>query len=309
MEKKIIQLMGTVITMVVHHQNAAALLADAEQQLIDYEQRFSANNPSSALMQINNQAGKSPVIVDTDLFDLIAIGKRESLVADSLLNIAIGPLVKAWKIGFAGAQHPPEAVIAECRQLIDPHHIQLDEERKTVFLEKERMEVDLGALAKGYFADRIVEVFKRQGASAGFIDLGGNVLTFGENPASEDGLWRVGIQNPQLPRGNYALVLKLKNQSIVTSGVYERKLEVVGRKYHHIFDGQTGYPVQSDVASLTIVTEQSLEGEIGSTRLFGKRAAEIIRTLNSTAEIEGIVITEHNELAVTDALRAYMEHL
>lgn len=105
------------------------------------------------------------------------------------------------------------------------------------------------------------------------------------------------------------MVLKLKNQSIVTSGVYERKLEVAGRKYHHIFDGQTGYPVQSDVASLTIVTEQSLEGEIGSTRLFGKRAAEIIRTLNSTAEIEGIVITEHNELAVTDALRAYMEHL
>ncbi|OWA35578.1 thiamine biosynthesis protein ApbE [Saccharibacillus sp. O16] len=307
MPKKIIHLMGTVITMVVHHPNADALLAEAEQRLIDYERRFSANNPNSALMQINHQAGKSPVTVDADLFELIAIGKRGSLAADNLLNIAIGPLVKAWKIGFAGAQHPTDDVIAECRQLIDPHQIQLDEARNSVFLEQEKMEIDLGALAKGYFADRIVEGFKRQHAEAGFIDLGGNVLTFGENPASEDGLWRVGIQNPQLPRGNYALVLNMQNQSIVTSGIYERKLEIAGQTYHHIFDGRTGYPVQSDVASLTIVSDESLAGEIWTTRLFGKDAVEIIHTLNSVSGLEGVVITERNELAITEGLRPHVQ--
>lgn len=308
MNPKIIHLMGTVITMVVHHPDADALLQEAEQRLIDYEQRFSANNPNSALMQINRQAGRHPVTVDPDLFELIAIGKRESLIEGSLLNIAIGPLVKAWKIGFAGARQPSEADIRECLRLIDPQDIRLDEAQQSVFLEKEKMEIDLGALAKGYFADEIVEAFKRQGAEAGFIDLGGNVLTFGDNPASEDGLWRVGIQNPKLPRGNYASVLKLRDRSIVTSGVYERKLEIEGRQYHHIFDGRTGYPVQSDVASLTIVSERSLDGEIWTTRLFGRSAVEMIRTLKATDGIEGIVITENNELAVTEGLLPYIEH-
>lgn len=307
MNPKIIHLMGTVITMVVHHPDADALLQEAEQRLIDYEQRFSANNPNSALMQINHQAGKGPVAVDADLFELIAIGKRESLVEGSLLNIAIGPLVKAWKIGFAGARQPSDTEIRECLRLIDPRDIRLDAPRQSVFLEKEKMEIDLGALAKGYFADKIVEGFKQNQAEAGFIDLGGNVLTFGENPASGDGLWRVGIQNPKLPRGNYALVLKLRDRSIVTSGVYERKLEIAGRKYHHIFDGRTGYPVESDVASLTIVSERSLDGEIWTTRLFGRSAVEIIRTLNKAAGIEGIVITENNELAVTSGLHPYIE--
>ena len=307
MENKIIHLMGTVITMVVQHPDAAALLTEAEDRLVDYEKRFSANNPHSALMQINHQAGKSPVAVDSDLFELIAIGKRESLVEESLLNIAIGPLVKTWKIGFADARHPSDEVVRECLPFIDPRHIQLDEEEKSIFLAEEKMEIDLGALAKGYFADQIVAGFKQKKAAAGFIDLGGNVLTFGDNPSSEDGLWKVGIQNPRLPRGNFAIVLNMQNKSIVTSGIYERKLEIGGRKYAHIFDSRTGYPVQSDVASLTIVSDQSLEGEIWSTRLFGKSAVEIIRTLNPIAGLEGVVITDQNDLAVTDGLHPHIQ--
>ncbi|MDO3411499.1 FAD:protein FMN transferase [Saccharibacillus sp. CPCC 101409] len=307
MQETSIRLMGTVIQIALQHPNVAVLLTEAEKRLADYEQRFSANNARSDLMRINRQAGRSPVSVDADLFELIHIGQKESLIADSLLNIAIGPLIKAWRIGFADARHPSDAAIRECLQLIDPRGIMLDEERQSVFLQKEHMEIDLGALAKGYFADKIVAYFKQQNAASGFIDLGGNVLTFGNNPAHADGLWRVGIQNPRLPRGNFAILLKIRNQSIVTSGIYERKLEISGRPYHHIFDSRTGYPVQSDVASLTIVSEESLAGEIWSTRLFGKSAVEIIRTLNMVDGIEGVVITDGNELAVTSGLHPYLE--
>lgn len=91
--------------------------------------------------------------------------------------------------------------------LIDPEKIQLDKQKQTVFLLEKGMEIDLGALAKGYFADKIMAYFKSEKATSGFIDLGGNVLTFGDSPKDLSGLWKIGIQNPALPRGNNALVL------------------------------------------------------------------------------------------------------
>uniref|UniRef100_UPI001379BE6C FAD:protein FMN transferase n=1 Tax=Streptococcus suis TaxID=1307 RepID=UPI001379BE6C len=91
----------------------------------------------------------------------------------------------------------------------------------------------------------------RMGVASGLINLGGNVLTFGPAQHNEDGLWKIGIQHPRLPRGNNVAVLVLEQGSVVTSGIYERTLEVDGNTYHHILDPTTGYPIQSDLASLT----------------------------------------------------------
>ena len=144
-----IRLMGTIISLSIYHPEAQALLEEAERRLRDYEQRFSAHNAESELMKINQQAGLQAVQVAPDMFDLIRVGKDMSLASDWAMNIAIGPLMKLWHIGFKDAQVPSQAAIDQALGLINPERIQLDPSTLSVFLEEAGMEIDLGAVAKG----------------------------------------------------------------------------------------------------------------------------------------------------------------
>ena len=300
--KRTIYLMGTIIQLWIQHPNPEKILANAEKRLRDYERRFSANDKNSDLMKINAQAGRAPVQVDKDLFELIKLGKMHSLPDDSSLNITIGPLVQLWRIGFEDAQRPSEREIQEKLQLIQPQQIVLDEENNTVFLQQPGMAIDLGALAKGYFADKILAYFISEGVLSALIDLGGNVLTHGEAPQHGDGYWRIGIQHPMQPRGNFALALKSKNESVVTSGIYERTFTVDGKTYHHIFDSQTGYPMETDIASITVVSDRSVDGEIWTTRLFAQKPEQVIPALNEKDGLSGIVITKDGRLFFSKSL-------
>lgn len=299
-----LHLMGTVITLGVQAAQPQALLNQATTLLQQDEQRFSANSDDSELMQVNHAAGQHPVVVTSDLFELIRIGKQASLQPDSALNIAIGPLVQTWRIGFDNARHPSDAELQAKLPLIDPNQIELDIESRSVFLTHAGMAIDLGALAKGYFADQIITLFKQADATAGYIDLGGNVMTFGPNPHAADGNWRIGIQNPFLPRGNQALTLTLQNASVVTSGIYERVMQWHGHQYHHVLDRHTGYPIHTDLASLSIITPRSLDGELWTTRLFGTTPADIIRLIERTPQTQAVVITATGEMAMTKGLQA-----
>lgn len=300
--KRTLNLMGTTIQIWLQHDYAESLLDQAQRMLIDYEHRFSANNPNSELMQVNHHAGVAPIQLKSDLFELIKIGKMQSLVEPRFLNIAIGPLIQAWRVGFSDARFPTGSEIKQLLTLIDPNDIILDEIKQSVFLQHHGMAIDLGALAKGYFADKIMHFFKQNNTKTAFIDLGGNVLTFGDSPFHEDGYWRVGIQNPFLARGNTVAVLKIKNQSVVTSGIYERTFNYHGKTYHHIFDSHTGYPVETDVESITIVSKRSIDGEIWTTQLYGMSAKHAVNRINNISGIEGIVITVNQEFACSNGL-------
>lgn len=300
--KRTIYLMGTVIQLWIQHDDPEKILANAENRLRDYARRFSANDKNSDLMKISDQAGKMPVQVDDDLFELIKIGKSHSLPDDSALNITIGPLIQLWRIGFEDAKRPSEQEIREKLKLIRPENIILNEENHTVYLAQSGMAIDLGALAKGYFADKLLEYFISQGVQAALIDLGGNVLTYGEAHQREDGYWRIGIQHPMKPRGKFVLALKAKNQSVVTSGIYERTFTVDGKTYHHIFDSRTGYPTETDIASITVVSDKSVDGEIWTTRLFAHKPEQVIAMLNEQEGLGGIVITKDGRLLYSKSL-------
>ncbi|APX71759.1 FAD:protein FMN transferase [Companilactobacillus allii] len=300
-EKKL-HLMGTIIIVWVKAKNPQDLLDMAEKKLIDYESRFSAN-AKSHLTNINDNAGIRPVKIESDLFELIKIGKEQSLIRNSALNIAIGPLIQAWRIGFNDARYPGQARINELLKLIDPADIILDETNQTIFLKHKQMSLDLGAIAKGYFADKIINYFKSQQASAGFISLGGNVLTFGDEPDHLDGMWRIGVQNPFLPRGNFVATLKVLDKSVVTSGIYERKFVFKGHTYHHIFDTSTGYPIKTNLESITIVADKSIDCEIWTTRLFGQNALKAVEILNKLDGIDGVVVTTDGQMAYSDGLK------
>ncbi|MEY8461775.1 FAD:protein FMN transferase [Streptococcus merionis] len=286
-----IRLMGTIIDVTIFHEKPEPILAEVERLLYRYECRFSANRPDSELMAINDQAGVSSVSVHPDLYELIRLGKAHSCVSGSNLNIAIGPLIQLWRIGFADARKPTDEEISACLDIINPENIILNDDQLSVFLAQKGMKIDLGALAKGYIADKILAYLKGVGVQSALINLGGNVLTMGNAPHQVDGFWRIGIQNPAKKRGENSLVLPIRDQSVVTSGVYERTLTIDGETYHHIFSSETGYPVQSELASLTIIAQKSVDCEIWTTRLFGKKLPEIMGQVAVTQGIEAIAIT------------------
>lgn len=302
-DRLIINRMGTTISLSIFHPNSRELLLLAEEMLIDFEKRFSANDSTSDLMRIGEYAGIKPIKVDKDLFELIKIGKDVSISSDNIMNITIGPLVKLWKIGFDDARIPTQEEIEQRLEFIDPKNIELNEEKRTVYLSKKGMEIDLGAIAKGYFADKLKEFFLKNGVKSGIIDLGGNVLTIGASPKQSDGYWRVGIQSPFKTRGNLLAVVTVKDQSVVTSGIYERTLKVGNKAYHHILDSKTGYPIENDLASVTIVSDLSIDGEIWTTLVFAKNAKEGIHWLNQIEGIEGVIISKHGEVFATNNLK------
>lgn len=297
--------MGTRISLTVAHEQAHEILAEAKRRLLDYEKRFSANDADSLLMQVNAKAGISPVKVDDDIFKLIAIGKRYSLQENTCLNIAIGPLVKLWKIGFKGANLPDENMIQNRLVLTDPRNIILDEQAKTVYLLKKGMEIDLGALAKGYFADLIKEFFLSKGVQSGMINLGGNVLLVGDHPENPGGFWRVGVQDPEQHRNHLSGIIQFQDGSVVTSGIYERQFEYEDKSYHHIFDPQTGYPVESDIAGLTIVSKSSLVGEIYTSLYFNRSSNDLLNQLSSVVGIEAVVIRKDGQVLLTEGMKPF----
>lgn len=298
--------MGTRISLSIVHPEAEKLLEEADHMLADYEARFSANNLESDLMAVNQQAGLKPVCVDPDLYELIQIGKEYSLSSRLALNITIGPLIKLWKIGFTGAHVPEKREIEERLKLIDPADIEMDAEKGTVYLIKKGMEIDLGALAKGYFADQLKSFFQKEGVQSGLVDLGGNVLTIGENSKHEDGYWRVGIQKPSPVRGALVGAILVKDKSVVTSGIYERSLKVNGKDYHHIFDSKTGYPIENELTSITIVSNNSIDGELWTTMAFGLSPTAVIQHAENIAGIEAFVITKDNDIKMTSGLSPYV---
>lgn len=300
---KQIHMMGTTITLTVTHPNPNYVLGEITNFLQKYEQCFSANDPRSKLNEVNRQAGIGAVSVDSELYDLVKIGKTHSLAENSYLNIAIGPLVQAWRIGFDDARVPTADEIKELLKIINPHEIILNDSKQSVFLTQKGMAIDLGALAKGYIADRIVDYLREVDAKSALINLGGNLVTFGPALKRTDRQWRIGIQNPVANRGNTQFILKLQNQSVVTSGIYERKLEKNGQIFHHIFDSQTGYPVKTDIASLTIISDLSVDGEIWTSRLFGQPKKQIIDTLNQMQHIEGLLITTDGGVLFSEGLK------
>jgi thiamine biosynthesis lipoprotein len=226
-------------------------------------------------------------------------------VVESALNYAersggafdptIGPLVKLWNIGQDNARIPGDDEIRETLDRINWRDVLVDREAGTVYLRRPGMALDLGGIAKGYAADEAVRIIKKYRIKGAVIDLGGNVFAYGEKAGNwpwQKLPWRIGIQNPGENalenRGRYIGVMELRNKTVVTSGVYERFLEVDGRQYHHILSTTNGYPVESGLLSVTIIADRSIDADALSTSAFAlgwEKGAALIESIEGAAAV------------------------
>lgn len=159
--------------------------------------------------------------------------------------------------------------------------------------------IDLGGIAKGYIADKVIELYKENNIESGIINLGGNIKVLGKK--EKDNLWEIGIYEPQKHSNNIVCTIKAEDKSIVTSGAYERGFICNDKYYHHILNPKNGYPAESDLKSITIISNSSVDGDGLATPLFmmGKyKAYEFMKKNN----ISGIMITDKDEIILTKDL-------
>lgn len=291
-------LMGSPILLKLFSHDEA-LAARVFRLIKQYEDLLTVNRAHSQVMDINHAAGLHAVKVSSPVYALIKCAKAASLLPGSAFNLTIGPLVKRWRIGFRGDSVPPAEEIARLLTLTQPQQVELNDADESVFLAQPGMEIDLGAIAKGYIADRVRDFLRQQGIAQGLINLGGNVQTLG----APEGGWSIGLKKPFSTSGETIGTLDIANQSVVTSGVYERFFEQDGRRYHHILDPRTGYPLNNELDSVTVIGADSLDGDIWTTLLYGMGVEKGCAALRSRTDIEAIFVTKAKAVVLSSAHR------
>jgi thiamine biosynthesis lipoprotein len=262
-------------------------------RLYEIERIMSANLADSEVSRINRAAGIVPVPVSPELFTVLERARYFAEASDGAFDPTVGPLVTLWGIGGDNPKVPDRKEIEAALALVNWKELELSggagpagetsgtdgsetNGLATAFLRRRGMALDLGAIAKGFAADELVKILQEEGTKSAVIDLGGNIYVYGTRPragsflskAGEATKWRVGVQNPLDDRGAYAGYLELDEASVVTSGVYERFFTQNGKRYHHILDTRTGFPVENGLLAVTITAPSSMDADALSTAVF-----------------------------------------
>ena len=319
-------LMGTVITQQIyvtkHSDNYAdnntndggALNIDADdvlnevnEKLKDIESKMFWNSSESEIFNLNQSAGKDAVKLSKDTIYVLCKAKEYYKLTEGAFDPTVGPLVNAWGISINETNEdintqkiPEENEIRRLLLLVNCGDLYIDKENNMAKLAKKGQMVDLGGIAKGYAGDEAINIYKKYGITSAYINLGGNVVTLGAKP---DGTpWRIGIQNPRDLTGKYVGVVEVVNKAVITSGDYERYIEVNDKRYHHIIDPKTGYPAESGLISTTIITGSSIMGDALSTAVFVLGLEKGMELVESLDDVECIFITNNKDIYVSSGL-------
>ena len=257
----------------------ADILEAAVEACTRYDQLFSAQREGSDVWRINHAAGQ-PVTVDADTADLIKKSLEFCQASNGMFDITIGAVSLLWD--FDNAVKPSDEAIAAALPHIGWRNVQVS--GNTVTLTDSEAAIDLGGIAKGWIADALADLYRDRGASAGLINLGGNVYAVGQKPSGKP--WTVGLRNPNMAGGSAVSTIEVRDKSVVTSGLYERHFTLDGVDYYHILDPRTGYPVATDLRADTVISDSSLDGDGMSTTLFIYGSKKGLETVEDRSDID-----------------------
>lgn len=297
--------MDTVMLLTVYSdakEKAQKALNEAAQELFRLDNYLSTNITTSELYEINT---KGQGTFSEEGKALLKKSKVFYEKTQGIFNIAIYPLVKAWGFTTDSYQVPEKSEIEALLKTSNFNEVSFDEASGKVVLEKEGMGIDFGGIAKGYASDRVMAIFKANGITSGLVSLGGNVALLGTKPDGKD--FVVGVQNPNNPEAYFG-ALKAHDCSVITSGAYQRFFEEKGKTYHHIIDPRSGYPADSGLTSVTIITKDGTLGDSYATTLFilGKEKA-IAFWQNNHTDFDMILVDKENKVTITENLAPFYQ--
>lgn len=310
--------LNTAVQITIYDSQDKALLNDCLALCDKYELIFSRTNEKSELYKLNHRKDVSdrdfstdgqttpyPVSgtadtwhISEDLAALLSEGLDITRESDGAFDIAIAPLTSLWDFTAEDPRVPDDAAIQKALPLCSSDGVTID--GQDITLPSDDIQFDVGAIAKGYIADRLKDFLMKKGVKSAIINLGGNVLCIGSKP---DGTpFKIGIQKPFADRNETEAVMDITGKSVVSSGIYERCFKQDGKLYHHILNPQTGYPYDNGLISVTIISDQSVDGDALSTTCFALGLEDGLKFAEKKG-VQAVFITEDYELHYTDGFR------
>ncbi len=287
----------TVITITLYCDDAEKYIEECFSIANTYEKLFSATKEGSDIHTLNHSHGEV-VTVHPDTITLIQAAMASAKESEGLFDPTVGALSSLWKTAIKEKEPPTDNDIIEATKTISYENIVIN--GNTVKLENDA-QIDLGGIAKGYIADKMKAYLLEQGITNGLINLGGNVLAVGPKSA-EHPMYTIAIQKPFSEDGEAIASVKITDQSVVTSGTYQRYFKDGKKIYHHILDLSTGYPCENNLDSVTIICDKSIDGDTLSTTVFlmgFDRGFEYVESLEDT---EAIFITKDGNIKTTSGI-------
>ena len=287
--------LNTVVKVTIYDSQDEKILQDALALCDKYEKIFSRTRTDSEIYLLNE--GKLPqedgyYILSEECAELIGKGLYYSELSGGAFDITIEPLSSLWDFTSGEKQIPDPQTLVEAQKHVGYEKVELKGNK--IRFQEDGMGLELGAIAKGYIADKIKEFLISEGIESAVIDLGGNVLCIGARPDGE--AFRVGIQKPFADRNETVATAGIRDRSVVSSGIYERYFEKDGKLYHHILNSKSGYPYENGLTAVTILSDESVDGDGLSTVCFALGLEKGLELINSLPDTQAVFITEDGEL-------------
>lgn len=287
--------MNTYMTFTAYGEHAQTALDESEALIEKMESLWSVTDENSEIYRANHSSGQT-VSISEETADLVSFALKMAEKTEGALDPTIYPMLTAWGFTTDSKQVPSLEQIAGLLQNVGYSRIQLED---TSLIVPEGMELDLGAVGKGYSADLVEEVLKKHDIESAIISLGGNIQAIGSRPDGSD--WRIGIRAPW-EDGNLG-VLEISDAAVVTSGGYENYFEDEdGNIYWHILDPSTGYPANSGLQAVTIIGKEGRLCDALSTALFVMGAEQAEEYWRENGGFDMLLVTDKNEIILTEGI-------
>ena len=291
--------LDTVITLTAYTEDRQ-VLKDALEECGRYEKMLSRTIEGSDVWRINHAEGE-PVEVTDDTIAILQCARKIGDLSGGAFDVTIAPVSTIWDFTSGSTDLPDKGEIARAAELVDYTRMELN--GNTVTLPAGMM-IDLGGIAKGYIADRIKAYLEEHGVRHAILSFGGNIVAISVKP--DGNAWKVGIQDIDRPTGEHMLVAANTGGSTVTSGIYERGFDLDGVRYHHLLSAETGWPVQNELASVTIFSDSSMVGDALSTAAFVLGTEEGLKLINSLEGVEAVFIARDRTVIYSEGAETFI---
>lgn len=293
--------LDTIIQITLYDSQDDSLIDKCFALCREYENKFSRTKEQSEIYQLNAN-GEADVSRET--LELIQEGLYYSKISNGAFDITIQPVSSLWDFTADKLTLPDAAKLENATKKVNYKKVKISGNH--VEFKQKGMGIDLGAIAKGYIADRLKDYLTKNGVKSAVINLGGNVLCIGRNTNDEN--FAIGVQKPERDSAEVAKVLSIDDKSVVSSGSYERYITVDGVDYHHILNPKTGYGYQNGLVEVTIISDKSVEGDGLSTACFSLGLEEGMKLLNNTDGVCGMFIDKNGKIYYSDGFESYLKN-
>lgn len=290
--------MDTYITFTAYDgTDAKEALKKAEDRMAELESEWSVTDEDSEIYKVNHSGGK-PVTVSSETAQIISYALDMAEKTEGALEPTIYPVLTAWGFTTDENRIPGDEELKALLSRVDYKRVRLSDNQVIL---PEGMELDLGAVGKGYAADVVTGFLKDEGITSALLDLGGNIQTIGRKPSGEG--WRLGIRNP-FGEGALSVLSVSGDTAVVTSGSYERYfVGDDGKEYGHIIDPVTGYPVENELASVTIIAKEGKLADALSTSMLVKGLKGAADYWRENEDFDMIAVTDDGKIYLTEGIK------